>query len=42
VVGYQQFRDPCCLHLQGEVAGMGKNGMDIGLNWRVAAGITSQ
>jgi hypothetical protein len=24
VVGYQYFRDPCCLHLQGEVTGKGK------------------
>jgi hypothetical protein len=26
VVRYQRFRGPCCLHLKGEVAGMGENG----------------
>jgi len=26
VVGYQRFRGPCCLHLQGEGVGDGKNG----------------
>jgi len=26
VVEYKHFRLPCCLHLQGEVAGDGKNG----------------
>jgi hypothetical protein len=29
VVRYQHCRGPCCLHLQGEVAGMGKNGTHI-------------
>jgi hypothetical protein len=29
VVGHQQFRCPCCLHLQGEVAGMGENSMYV-------------
>jgi hypothetical protein len=33
-IGYQHFRGPCCLHLQGDVTGMGINGMDIGLEWR--------
>jgi hypothetical protein len=28
VVGYQRFRASCCLHLQGDVAGIGKNGMN--------------
>jgi hypothetical protein len=36
VIGYQRFRGPCCLHLRGEVAGMGKNGIDIGPVWRGA------
>jgi len=26
VVVYQRFGGPCCLHLQGDVAGMGNNG----------------
>jgi len=26
VAGYKRFRGPRCLHLQGEVAGMGRNG----------------
>jgi hypothetical protein len=34
VVRYQPFRCSCCLHLQGEVTGMGKNGIDIGPEWR--------
>jgi len=34
VVGYQHFRGPCFLHLQGEVASMGENSIDIGLDWR--------
>jgi hypothetical protein len=29
VVGYQRFRGLCCLHLQGEVAVMRENGIDI-------------
>jgi len=28
VVGYQRFRDPCCLHLQGEDAENGGS-MDL-------------
>jgi hypothetical protein len=32
MAGYQYFRCPCCL--QGEVTGMGKNGIDIGPEWR--------
>jgi len=38
VVGYQHFRGPCCLHLQGEVARIGKKGIGIGPDWRGAAG----
>jgi hypothetical protein len=34
VVRYQRFRGPCCRHLQGEVAGMGENGIDFGPDWR--------
>jgi hypothetical protein len=30
VVGYQDFGGPCCFHLQGEVAGVGENGIDTG------------
>jgi hypothetical protein len=30
-IGYERFRGPCCLHLQGEVTGGGENGIDIGL-----------
>jgi hypothetical protein len=41
VVGYH-FRGPCCLHLQGEIAGMGKNNVDINPDWRRAAGAASQ
>jgi hypothetical protein len=37
VVGCQRFRGSCCLHLQGEVAGMGENGIDKGPDWRGAA-----
>jgi hypothetical protein len=29
VGGYQRVRDPCCLHLQGEVAEMGGNCIGI-------------
>jgi hypothetical protein len=36
VVGYQRFRSPFCLHLEGELAGMGVNGIDIGRGWRGA------
>jgi hypothetical protein len=32
VVGYQHFRGPCCLCLQGEVAGVGESGIDTGLD----------
>jgi hypothetical protein len=32
VAGYQCFRAACCLHLQGEIIGMGRNGVDIGLD----------
>jgi len=28
VVGYQRFKGPCYLHLQGEVTGMGQNNPD--------------
>jgi hypothetical protein len=38
VVGYQRFGGPCCFHLQGEVAGMGENDIDIVPDWRKAAG----
>jgi hypothetical protein len=31
VVGYKWFGGPCCFHLQGEVNGTGKKGIDIGL-----------
>jgi hypothetical protein len=37
VVGYQCFRGPCYLHLQGEVAIMGENGTDRGPDWRGVA-----
>jgi len=42
VVGYQQFRGPCCLHLQGEVDRMGENSIDVSPNWRGVMGATSQ
>jgi hypothetical protein len=32
VVGYQCFRGLSCLHLQGEVTGMGRSGIDTGLD----------
>jgi hypothetical protein len=35
VVGYKTFRGPCCLHLQGEVAGMGEHWIDIGRDGEV-------
>jgi hypothetical protein len=38
VVGYQRFRGPCCLHLQGEVVSVGENGVDVGPDRTVAAG----
>jgi hypothetical protein len=34
IVGYQSFRSPCCLHLQGEVARMGESSIAIGLDSR--------
>jgi hypothetical protein len=43
VVGYQCFRGPCCLYLQGEVSGNGKNmGLDIGLEHKRVAESASQ
>jgi hypothetical protein len=30
VVGYKHFGGPCCLHLQGDVTGDGKKGIDTG------------
>jgi hypothetical protein len=38
VVGFQRFKGPCCLHLQGEVVWMGENDIDIGPDWRRATG----
>jgi hypothetical protein len=29
MLGYQHFRGPCCPHLQGEVADMRENSIDI-------------
>jgi hypothetical protein len=40
MVGYWHFRGPCFLHLQGEVVGMGKNDVNIALDWRGVAGAT--
>jgi len=40
VIGYQCFRGPYCLHLQGEVARMGENSIDMGLNWGGVTGAT--
>jgi hypothetical protein len=40
VVRYQCFRGTCNLHLQGEVARMAENIIDIGLDWKWAAGST--
>jgi len=37
VVAYQHFIGPCCLHLQGEGTGSGKNSIDMGLECRRAA-----
>jgi hypothetical protein len=34
VVGYQCFRGPGCLHLQGEVNGAGKRGIDRGREYK--------
>jgi hypothetical protein len=34
VVGYQHFRGPCCLHLEGKVNGAGEMGIDIGLEYK--------
>jgi hypothetical protein len=34
VVGYQHFIGPCCLHLQGEVTGAGKGGLEIGKEYK--------
>jgi hypothetical protein len=43
VVRYQPFRALCCLYLQGEVTGMGENGIDIkGPDWRWVARASSQ
>jgi hypothetical protein len=42
VVGYQCFRGSWYLPLQGEMALMGENGIDIGLGWRWVAGAGSQ
>jgi len=42
VVGYQHFRGLCCLHLQGEVARMGDNGIGVGPDSREAAGAFSK
>jgi len=42
VTEYQHFRGACYLQLQGEVAGMRKNSVDIGLEWRGVAGAASQ
>jgi hypothetical protein len=32
VIVYQCFGGPCCLHLQGDVNGAGKGGVDIGIH----------
>jgi len=42
MVGYQCFRGSCCFHFQGEVASIGKNGIDIGPDWRGVAGAIRQ
>jgi len=42
VVGHQLFGNLYCLHLQGEVSGMGKNGIDIDLEWRGEAVTASE
>jgi len=41
-VGYQCFRGPCCLHLQGEVTGNGKKDTYTGMKCKRAADATSQ
>jgi hypothetical protein len=38
VVGYQHFRGPCCLHLQGEENGAGKKGIHISLEYNGGGG----
>jgi len=42
VVAYQHFRGPSCLPLQGEVAGVEDNGIDIDPDRRGVAGVTNQ
>jgi hypothetical protein len=42
MAGYHCFRGLCYLHLEGEIARMGENGINIGLDWRGAAGASSQ
>jgi hypothetical protein len=42
VLGYHCFRGSCCLHLHGEVARMGKNSIDTGLDRRGVVGAKSQ
>jgi hypothetical protein len=42
VVGYQCFKGPYCLHLEGEMSSVGENSTDIGPDWRGVAGVTSQ
>jgi hypothetical protein len=37
MIGYQRFRGPCCLLLQGEVNGIGKKGIDIGMEYKRGA-----
>jgi hypothetical protein len=39
VVGYRRFGSPYCLHLQGEIGGIGHNGINIGPDWRGEAGV---
>jgi hypothetical protein len=41
-VGYQCFRRPCWLHLQGEVKGAGEKGIDIGMEYKRGAESCSQ
>jgi len=41
VVRYQCFTGSCCLHLQGEVAGIGRNGIDLDPDLTEAADATS-
>jgi hypothetical protein len=42
VVGYKRFTGPCCLHLEGEVAGMRENGIDNRPGLERATGAISQ